>query len=227
DQVLASITIERIIGFLSALVLGLLGMVQLSTVQQFGERYNMIWAAASATLLLATLAFAASFSATAHRFLYDGLLRRWQGNLIVARLRQFHQTYMGYQDVKGALLAFFGLTLVEQLFPVLECAWLAWGMGIDVTLFQISGAVILTQLLSRVPISVDGLGVFEGVFVLLLAAVGIGVAEAVAIAIAGRVLQTISWLPWWFAHMVEGGRARPLGPAFRPVDPGSLLREKR
>jgi uncharacterized protein (TIRG00374 family) len=212
DQVLASITIERMIGFLSALVLGLLGMVQLSTVDQFGDRYDVVWQAGDVTLLLALLVFMASFSDTVFGFIHNRLLRRWQGNRIVARLRQFHLAYMGYQDVKGTLLAFLGLTLVEQLFPILECVWIAWGMGIEVGLFQIAGAVILTQLLSRVPISIDALGVYEGVFLLLMGAIGIGATEAVAIAFAGRILQTLSWIPWWAAYVIESGDLRRSGP---------------
>jgi glycosyltransferase 2 family protein len=213
DQVLASITIERMIGFLSAMVLGLLGMVHMSSVAQLDDRYDVLWKAGDLTLLLALLAFMASFSNRVFEFIHNRLFRRWHGNRIIARLRKFHQTYMGYQDVKGTLLVFLGLTLVEQLLPILESAWLAWGMGIDVGMAQIAGAVILTRLLSRVPISIDALGVYEGIFVLLMAAVGVGATEAVAMAVAGRILQTISWLPWWTAHVLESGnlrRPRPL-----------------
>jgi len=226
DHVLASITIERMIGFLSAVILGLLGMLQLSAVDQLGDRYDVIWLAGDITLLLALLVFAASFSNTVFEFVHDRLFRRWQENRIIARLRQFHEAYMGYQDVKGTLLVFFGLTLFEQLFPILECALLAWGMGIDVGLFQIAGAVILTQLLSRIPISIDALGVYEGVFLIMMGAVGIGATEAVAIAIAGRLLQTISWLPWWFVHVIEGRHTKSLGPGSRPVPPASILKQK-
>jgi uncharacterized protein (TIRG00374 family) len=227
DQVLASITIERMIGFLSALVLGLLGMVQLGTVDLLGGRYDILWRTGEFSLLLGLLVFAASFSTSVFEFIYNRVLRRWQENRIVGRLRRFHLAYIGYQDVKGALLVFFGLTLVEQLLPILECTWLAWGMGIQAGLLKISGAVILTVLISRVPISIDGLGVFEGVFVLLLAAVGIGPTEAVAIAIAGRILQTTSWLPWWFAQMIETGCAGPPEPVSKPVIPGPMLRGRQ
>jgi glycosyltransferase 2 family protein len=223
DHLLASITIERMIGFLSALVLGLLGMLQISTVDQLGDRYNIVWAMGDLTLLLALLVFAASFSTTVFEFIYHRLFRRWHGNRIIARLRQFHEVYMGYQKVKNALLVFFGLTLLEQLFPILECVWLGRGMGIEVGLSQVAGAVILTQLLSRIPISIDALGVYEGVFLLMLGAVGIGATEAVAIAIAGRILQTISWLPWWVAQVIETGRVRPPEPVTEPVIPDTML----
>jgi uncharacterized membrane protein YbhN (UPF0104 family) len=205
----------------------MLGLAQLSIVQQFGEHYTMIWVAAGGTLFLGFLALAASFSASAHRFLYGGLLRRFQGNWIVDRVRRVHLAYMGYQNSKSTILIFFGLTVLEQLLKILECALLAWGMGIDAGMFQISGAVILTQLLSRVPISIDGIGVYEGVFALTMGAAGVGVAEATAIAIAGRLLQTLSWLPWWLAHMMETGSVRPPVPSSQPGIAGSMPREKR
>jgi uncharacterized protein (TIRG00374 family) len=119
------------------------------------------------------------------------------------RFRQFHSTYRAYQDDKRSLAVFFGLTLGEQLLPILHSWLIAKALGIDVSLLYIAGAVPLSILISRIPLSIDGLGVFEGTFILLMSLAGVSASEAITIAFTGRILQTASWLPWWLAHVLQ------------------------
>jgi hypothetical protein len=42
---------------------------------------------------------------------------------------------------------------------------------------------------------------------------GVSPVEAVAIAFVGRILQTASWLPWWFSHTFEGKQFKEPRPA--------------
>ena len=32
---------------------------------------------------------------------------------------------------------------------------------------------------------------------------------ALSIALAGRIVQTLAWLPWWFAYTLELGQLKP------------------
>jgi hypothetical protein len=52
-------------------------------------------------------------------------------------------------------------------------------------------------------VSINGLGVFEGVFILLMSLGGVSAAEAVSIAVTGRLLETVSFLPWWLAYVID------------------------
>jgi len=202
NEIFASIIIERIIGFLSALVLGLLSLVLLSLLIDLDVRFNFVWWLGSATVAGTLIFFVASFSQSAFDLLHDRLLHGFRDTRIMQRLRQLHSTYRAYQDDKRNLALFFGLTFGEQLLTIVLFWLIAHGLGIEVSLFYIAGAVPLTILVARLPVSVNGWGVFDGVFILLMSLAGVSAVEAIAIVLIGRILQTVSWLPWWAAHVL-------------------------
>ena len=209
NEVVASILIERMVGFISALVLGLLSLLVLSLHGGQGTRFAPVWWLGSVVLLGATLAFATSFSQRGFGFLHDHLLSRFADTPVMRRLRQFHRTFLAYRREKRSLAIFFGLTFGEQLMPVLFMWLIARSLGVGVGVLHIVVAVPLALLISRLPVSIDGLGVFEGAFTLLMSLAGVTAAESVAMALAGRILQTASWLPWWLAHVIGYGQLRP------------------
>ena len=209
DEVIASIVIERLIGFLSALLLGLFSLVLLSASGVLDQRFRLIWLTATAVLLAGTLAFAVSFSQKWFDFLHGRILSRFEKNPIFRRLRQFHETYLNYQEDKLSLAIFFGLTFLEQLLPILYTWLIALGIGLDIKLIFIAGAVPLTILVSRIPVSIDGLGVYDGFFALLMSLSGVAPAQAIAITFLGRILQIIVWLPWWLTYVIGSGSFRP------------------
>lgn len=209
-EVVASIVIERLIGFLSALLLGLLGVVLLSQLTTFGDQLQSVLWIGGATLLVATTLFAASFSRGPYDFIYNRLLRKLRHTRVFERLREIHSTYLGYERGRAELGVFFGMTFAEQLLAIVYAWLIARGLGVDVGLLYVAGALPLALLVSRLPVSIDGLGVFEGVFMLLMSMAGVPPEESVAIALIGRILQVVSWVPWWLGYVVERGKlARP------------------
>ena len=60
--------------------------------------------------------------------------------------------------------------------------------GIDISFGTVLFISLLVNVISMVPISVNGLGIREGAFVLLCTQVGVGSAEALSVALLGRVL---------------------------------------
>jgi uncharacterized protein (TIRG00374 family) len=151
---------------------------------------------------------AASFSQSAFDLLHGRLLHRFRDTRLIQRLWQLHSTYRAYQYDKSNLALFFGLTFGEQLFMIVLFWLIAHGLGIEVSLFYIAGVVPLTILVARLPVSVNGWGVFDGVFILLISLAGVSAVEAIAIVLISRILQTVSWLPWWGAHVL-GNASRP------------------
>src|SRR5690606_37523882 len=82
-------------------------------------------------------------------------------------------------------------------------SWLiAAALHVDVPLWFMAGVVPLSMLIARLPIALDGLGVYEGVFVLLMGLGGVSAAEALSIALVGRLIQTLAWPPWWFLYSI-------------------------
>jgi uncharacterized protein (TIRG00374 family) len=167
-------------------------------------------------LLLAAATFAVSLSDRFFTIIHDRLLSPLGRTRIVAKLREFHLSYRTYQRHKGELTLFFLLTFVEQLFLIVISWTIALALGVQVGWLVIAGSFPLALLVSRLPISLNGLGVFEGVFSLLMSLGGVSGADALAIALSGRVFQTLAWLPWWMADVI-GARS------FRaPVKPSEM-----
>jgi uncharacterized protein (TIRG00374 family) len=202
DEVVASIFIERMVGFITALVLGLLSLFLLFVTGSLDERFGSLWWIGSLVLLGALLAAATSFSEKSFDFLHGRLLRRFSTARIIQRLRQAHLSYLAYRREKRSLITFFGLTIVQQLMPILLIWLTARALSVEVSLLYITGVVPLVFLISRIPVSINNLGVFEGIFIVVMSLVGVTAAESIAIALAGRVLEMASWFPWWLAHVI-------------------------
>jgi uncharacterized membrane protein YbhN (UPF0104 family) len=66
-------------------------------------------------------------------------------------------------------------------------------------------ALLLSVIAARLPVSIDGLGIFEGVLAALLQLADVAPAYSIAAALTGRALQIIVCLPWWFAFTRSSG----------------------
>jgi glycosyltransferase 2 family protein len=76
-------------------------------------------------------------------------------------------------------------------------------------------AVPLAILISRLPISIDGLGVYEGIFIAIMALGGVRPDDSLALSLAARLFQIVVWLPWWLMLVARIGAVRP------PADTGA------
>jgi uncharacterized protein (TIRG00374 family) len=212
NEVVASILIERMIGFLAALLLGFISLVLLSVLGVLDERFDLVWWCGIGLLGVGLGIFIVSFNQSVFDFLYGRLFFKFQDTRILGKFKQFHSVYMRYQDNKKELVVFFVLTFGEQFLFILHPWLVAKGLGLDIGLLFLVGVVPLTILISRIPIAISGLGVYDGVFMMLLSLAGIPPAGALAITLNGRILQMASWIPWWFAHVIGSGSFRPPRP---------------
>lgn len=209
NEVVASIVIERVFGFLSVLLLGLCSLLLLSLSSALESRYIIIWWAALIMIGSTLIALATSLNEKVFHLIHNRVLGRFHNNRLVAKLRKFHATYLAYRTHAGTLVTFSVLTVVEQLTPVVVLWIIALALDIHLALVPFLVAVPLSLLISRLPIGVYGLGTFEVTFIFFLSKTGLSGADAVAISFTGRILEIIAWLPWWFAHVISTGSARP------------------
>jgi uncharacterized membrane protein YbhN (UPF0104 family) len=133
------------------------------------------------------LAFATSFSQGGFDCLHNHLLYRFASTPTMRRLGQFHMTYLAYRHEQQSLATFFGLTCGERLMPILHPWLITRGLGVETGVLYIVVAVPLALLIARLPVSIGGLGGFDGAFMLLMSLVGLTAAESIAIALAGRI----------------------------------------
>lgn len=208
-EVVSSIIIERMIGFVSALLLGLAGFIFFSLCVRLDAKFDFVWWTGGGMLVAGMAAFFVSFSKKMFSFVHSYILNRFQHVKIILKLRELHLTYIDYSNDKKNLVVFFLLTFVEQLIPIFFVWLIVQGLEIKIGLLYIAGVVTLTALICRIPVSIDSIGVFEGAFILLMSLCGVSAQQAVAVAIIGRIIQTASWLPWGLAYVLSQGNLIP------------------
>jgi len=213
-DVLASIVIERMVGFVLALALGIVSLGILRTLQVLGPTYDIaIWTGLAAWVG----AIALLVASMNERFIGWSIARlpeRLQHSKPMQYLTKFTAAYHSLGASRVAIAQFAGLTVVEQVIAIVFPWMLALGLGVQADLLLLLGVLPISTLLSRLPISFDGLGVYESVFIGLMLLAGISAEASLAIALSGRVVQLVAFLPWWLAQTLASGEFSPPHPTF-------------
>jgi glycosyltransferase 2 family protein len=199
-EIISSIIVERILGLLILAMFGLLAVAILALL--FADRVPA--AGSIALIILATtlalcaavaLLTRASFYALARRMV-DRLARRsgfWARHAdLIEKIRVSCQTF---NERPFATISFSVLTVVENLMAIGR-AWLvavAFGVSIEPALFFV--IIPIENFASRLPISFDGFGLREGLFLSVLAAFGVPPATALAIGLLNHLVFIVATLP--------------------------------
>ena len=208
-DVVTSIVIERMVGFVLALALGLVSLAILRSIGVLDARFDSALYLGVAMLIGVTALLIAALNERLVAYVVARLPRFVRESKVMHYLDRFGGAYRRLGSARSTIANFGALTVLEQVFSVLFPWTLAMGLGVDVNLLLLLGVLPISTLISRLPISFDGLGVFEAVFVGLLVLAGIEAEAALAIAISGRVIQLFAFLPWWFAYVARSGAVRP------------------
>jgi uncharacterized protein (TIRG00374 family) len=208
-DVVTSIVIERMVGFVLALALGLVSLAVLRGLGVLDARFDIALYLGVAMLIGVTALMISALNETLVSEVVAQLPRAVRDSKIMSYLDRFAAAYRSLGGARSTIAQFSALTVLEQLFSVILPWTLAKGLGVDVDLLLMLGVLPISTLISRLPISFDGLGVYEAVFVGLLVLAGIDAAAALAMAISGRIIQLFAFLPWWVAYVARSGAMRP------------------
>lgn len=208
-DVVTSIVIERMVGFVLALALGLVSLAILRTLGVLDARFDRALYLGIAMLIGVTALLVAALNERLVNNVVARLPAPIRNSKVMHYLERFAAAYRSLGSARGTIAKFGVLTVLEQVFSVAFPWVLALGLDVRVDLLLLLGVLPITTLISRLPISFDGLGVYEAVFVGLLVLAGIDASAALAIAISGRVIQLFAFLPWWFVHVARSGGVRP------------------
>lgn len=208
-DVVTSIVIERLVGFVLALALAIVSLVILRTVGVLDGAYDAVLYLGIALLAGSIAALFVSMNESLVGRVVVRLPQVFRKSKAMHHLTRFTTAYHSLGADRGVIARFGALTSIEQVFSVVFPWTLAKGLGVPADLLLLLGVLPLSTLVSRLPISVDGLGVYEAVFVGLLLLAGIPAESALAIAISGRVIQLLAFLPWWFVHVTGPQPIRP------------------
>lgn len=204
-RILASILIERGIGFIITSLLGLLAVLYLSSIAPLGATLQFAGWFTAALFASLVVALWLSFKDSIYDITHEVVLRRFADKKPVRLLRELHNAYREYAHNSHELVIFSALTFVESAVTAATFWIIAQGLGVEVSLTIVFAAAFLANLAARVPLSIGGFGVFEAMFILTLSIVDISSTEALSIALLGQILKIFSWLPWWFSYTMAAG----------------------
>jgi uncharacterized membrane protein YbhN (UPF0104 family) len=187
-DIAASIVVERTLGAVAVVVVALAGCAMIAGSLADAALRPIVLATAAVGVTVA-IGFAVSL----------WLASRWAGRAANAAVPSlFHKVtaaYAAYARHPAALIAFFGLSIVESVVPALVAFVAARGLGLDEPLWLFISAFPVALMVARLPISLGGFGVQEASFVYLAGLLGFGRSDAVATMLVVDAVLVLTLLP--------------------------------
>jgi uncharacterized protein (TIRG00374 family) len=202
---LASIVVERVIAVIAMLVLATISFGLMASLLEAGWGHIIAVGVALGLGILLTVGLLGMLHPRCREYIAK-LARRFTKYPLVDRLHQIYWLCCEYRKHMGTLVAVGGWTLLEQMVPIITLILIVLGLHIDVPLWAVIVVIPLAVLAVRLPVSLDGLGVQEGVYVGLFGLAGMTVSEAFLLSTVARVLPLLSVLPWGVYYIVKGGQ---------------------
>lgn len=217
DDTLATILVERGIGFIVALLTAVASLIILQAMLPHDPVYDYALAFGMAGLLCAIAILVFSFTSHALNSVLRLIPPRFSESKAVRMLERLHEAYVSLASDRRRIAAFSALTLVEHIMVIVCYALVAKALAVEFNPAFVFAAVPLAILVSRLPISLDGIGVYEGIFVAIMALGGVRPADALAVSLAARALQIVVWFPWWLMLAARTGMRPPTEPVAAPA----------
>ena len=198
-EAVASVLIDRLVGVVSLVGLAVLAYAAGGHSAGGPEVVVAETTFGLAALLVLGLLFSARLRGLAARVLEPRV-----GEKRLAAGQRFYEALHGYRDQRAALAAVFGLALAVQIVRVGTIWMLVKALGLDVPITEIyaTGPVLFAALV--LPVSLNGIGVREAVFVSFLhdsttaeQAIALGVAffaVGTATALVGALILALRWI---------------------------------
>ncbi len=195
-DILSSVILERMLGFIASAILAPVAAIFLISFFKLDIWYFFI--IAGALLLFFILLVLIPFNETI--FIKIDKNERLSRNFIFNRLKKVYLSYANYKKNKGILILFLFLSILEQLVPVIGNYLACRALNLSIPFIYFLLIIPLVQLISRTPISFEGIGVNEGLLVYFFTLLGLSKTGAFSIGLLGHIAIIIATLPALFFH---------------------------
>ncbi len=190
-DIASSVVMERILGAVTGLMMSVVCLlVAVVFVGVFNWR---LVAGVSLFLLLLVFLIFFSFQARIKEWLSKKSILQREG--FVGKLGRVYSSYQDYGSQHGAILRFVAWSVVEQCVPIVGVYLTACALGKDVSFLHVAIFVPLVMTIAKVPMTLDGFGVREGMYVYLFSLVGIAKGDAFVIGLVSHVVANLALLP--------------------------------
>lgn len=203
-EVVATIALERGIG---AVAHAMLCVVSTFLLLQMGLDLGIpaggLWLMVVALLAVTSLGLPVSFM-VAQRV----ASRLQEGRGLVGKVATLAASYAAARYQPRVVWTFLALTVIEGFFPIVVHFLAASALGIQLPFRMFVAIIPIVYLVGRLPISLGGIGVVEGTFVLFASVMGIEVGAALAIAVLAQATMIIILLPGAMAYLMKPGDSK-------------------
>jgi glycosyltransferase 2 family protein len=117
------------------------------------------------------------------------------------KIHKVSASFLLYRNHPRALGLFLVWSFGEQLVPILSTFLLVLALGLVIPIYYLIPVIPLTQFFARIPISLSGLGIQEGLFISIFSLIGIQATSAFALGLASNLGNILSGLPGAFLYL--------------------------
>ena len=201
----ASVVMERTLGFLASAVAAAAACLLLAGLKTGLPQGLFWWSLAFMAALGLGLIFSLSrrpvswLRSLPERLVHRGPVLRWAG--------RFFSAYADYRDHAPTLAAFLLLSILEQSGPVVGTWLAAKALHIDLGLLQAAAVTPVALLFTRIPVSVSGFGVVEGLYVAFFSLVGLNATDSFLLGLVATLSIVVTTVPGAFFYTAGGLRA--------------------
>lgn len=194
-DVVSSIIMERFLGFFSS---ALMAIMSLPLVFLFIPHFpRVLW-----VLLVGFFSFGILLLVLVMRGVEPVFMKRIRGKSIWAeKISQVTSSFVLYRDHPKALGRFFLWSFGEQLIPVLTIYFLALALSLPMPFYYLILIIPTAQFFARIPISLSGFGIQEGLYMTFFSFLGLSTTAAFALGFASNVGNIIGGLPGAYFYL--------------------------
>jgi uncharacterized protein (TIRG00374 family) len=207
-DVVSSIIMERFLGFLSSAVMAIMVIPPLFFMVPDFPRV-LLW------LLLTFLSAGVIFLVLLMRGSGSPALKKWLIKLPWAdKFSRITSSFMLYRNQPKALGRFFVWSFAEQLVPILTIYFLILTLDLSVPFYYLIPIIPIAQFFARIPVSLSGFGIQEGLFITLFSFFGISSTVAFTLGLASNIGNIFIGLPGAYYYLKEpsSSKSRPSPP---------------
>ena len=187
-----SIIVERILG---SLALGIVAIVCFAVLSLHSRFWNPALPVLIVIVLLVSAgSFLAVFSLPVHNALRK-LFVRLRLERAEGIVQRTSIAAAAFKEKPGLLMIFLILSVFEQVFPITSVYFLAKALAVELPLLWVAVGVPIILMVSRLPISFNGIGVQEGAFAFVFSLAGVSVSESVLMSVADRIMLLVASVP--------------------------------
>ena len=198
-DVLSSVIMERILGFIASAILA--PIAALFLIFFFKLNVWVFLGIAGAVLFLFTILMLISFSEVIIRKIDKN--EKLSKNFLFNKFKKLYLSYAEYKNHKGILALFLALSILEQMAAVIGTYLACRALNLSIPFIYFLLIIPLVQLISRIPISFEGFGVNEALLVYFFTLLGLSKTGAFTIGLLGHIAIIIATLPALFFYFKD------------------------